>query len=80
MDAKLSNGYGSEYVVLNAKTQKPATGVIVLSPISDRLAFDVLRIYLDRHLELLPELETAWAQWEQGWKITDEIAKSGEVL
>ena len=46
MDAKISNGVGSEYVVLTNKNQI-CSGVFVLFPASDRLAFEMMQIYCE---------------------------------
>ena len=61
MDAKISNGIGSEYVVLTNKSQV-CSGVLLLFPTSDRLAFEVMQLYCSR----LPETD-ADKKTLQGW-------------
>jgi hypothetical protein len=77
MDAKLSDGYGSEFIVLDAKTQKPVTGVVILSPMSDRLAFDAIGRYLEAHSEVMPALATRYMTWQTEWRRIDEAAGDG---
>ena len=47
MDACISNGLSSDYVVLTNKN-KICSGVFCLFPASDRLALDAMKFYLDQ--------------------------------
>jgi len=77
LSAKLSDGYGSEYVVLDAKDHKPVAGVVLLFPMSDKAALSALRHYLDTHREVLPALEKHWEQCANEWKRIDESRAGG---
>jgi len=68
MKAKLSNGYGSQYVVIERETGAPISNVVLLFPMKDREALLVLRKYLDSNRDLLPELERAYERFEKEWK------------
>ena len=47
MDAKISNGIGSDYVVLTNKNQI-CSGAFVMFPVSDRLALELIDLYCER--------------------------------
>ncbi len=53
MDAIISNGLGSDYIVLTSKNEIQS-GVICLFPASDRLALDAMQYYCNQ----LPDEDT----------------------
>ena len=68
MKAKLSNGYGSEFVVIERATGAPVSNVVLMFPMSDKQAFMVLRKYLDSNREVYTELESLYERCQREWK------------
>lgn len=47
LKAQFSDGLGSEFLVINAKTREIVTGAFILFPIHDRESFNTLALHND---------------------------------
>jgi hypothetical protein len=79
MKISLSQGYFSEFVVLENKTGKPVADVMLLLPLQEREAFDLLKQHVNSG-EATPDIVQAFQRYERQWEDLDRTNEPPELL
>lgn len=70
---KLSQGYGSEFIVLNAQTKEVVSDVLLLYPLQNKEEFEIMRQYVIQHNDTA--LAQALKRYEEVWNAIEEAKK-----
>ena len=78
MKISLSQGYFSDYVVLEAKSGLPIADVMLLLPLQDRESFNLLKTFIDSG-EATPDIIQAFARYQRQWEDLDRAIEPPEL-
>jgi len=77
MKVAISQGYGSEYVVLDARTKVPLSDVVLIFPLLDKAALCVLQeIVKDGDACSSHEIMQAVERYEKAWETIENMLQT----
>ncbi len=69
----LSQGQGSEFVVINPKkNNEVVSDVLLLFPLKDKTAMEILRVYVESGKAPM-DITQAYARYAQAWESIEDI-------